>query len=246
MINKERVKQINILILGSAPDAILAREWSSHTFTSIVSINNSWKIRDDWAYNIFPTDFPLDRRPKPNASQKLFSAKDYVPAQNKYGGFVYAGGTMAFTAAYWTLATLKPKNLFFLGCDMVYSGRKTHFYGTGTADPLRSDVTLRSLEAKSARLECFASAQNCAIYNLSQQKESRLVFRRKAVKDISKSLINDPRQFKKKLFELAIKQETALNYFIDDGKYWKHLDQFDTNKIDNLDNLWLECLNIKT
>ena len=36
----------------------------------------------------------------------------------------------------------------YYACDMTYSGNVTHFYGQGTADPLRPDVTLQSLEAK--------------------------------------------------------------------------------------------------
>ena len=47
------------------------------------------------------------------------TATDYVPVQNDFGGFVYAGGTMTFTAGYWALGALKPSVLAFLGCDMV-------------------------------------------------------------------------------------------------------------------------------
>jgi len=38
----------------------------------------------------------------------LQANESYVPAQNWVnGGFVYGGGTMAFTAGYWALDTLK-------------------------------------------------------------------------------------------------------------------------------------------
>ncbi len=53
----------------------------------------------------------------------------------------------------------------------------THFYGQGTPDPLRRDITLRSLEAKSARLMVLAARQGCAMVNLSTGP-SRLVFPR--------------------------------------------------------------------
>ena len=57
---------------------------------------------------------------------------------------------MAFTAGYWALGALKPTIIAYLGCDMVYKGNKTHFYGKGTADPLRNDPTLKNLLSKSS------------------------------------------------------------------------------------------------
>lgn len=232
----------NILILGSAPDAIVARDWPMEQFEYIIAINNAWKIRSDWTHNIFPTDFPLENRPNNRPHQYIISAKDYVPAQNLYGGFVYAGGTMALTAAYWTLAILKPKNLFFLGCDMVYGSGKTHFYGMGTADPLRKDISLRSLEAKSARFECFASLEGCTVHNLSEEKESRLIYKRKKFKDLDEVLTDVPRKINMERFDQVLKIEADLNYLILDGKYWKHEHKFDTYQIDQLDKLWLTCL----
>ena len=80
-----------------------------------------------------------------------------MPIQNDLGGFVYAGGTMAFTAGYWALGALRPDVMAFFGCDMVYPTEGSHFYGNGNADPLRDDITLRNLEAKSARLSIIAA-----------------------------------------------------------------------------------------
>ena len=61
---------------------------------------------------------------------------------------------MVFIAGYWAFGTLKPDVIAYLGCDMIYSDKisDNHFYGQGVADPLRDDITLQSLEAKSARL----------------------------------------------------------------------------------------------
>ena len=236
------MKTNNVLILGSAPSAILARNWSMDPFDCIVAINNAWKIRADWTYNIFPSDFPEESRPNPNLTQHLISADQYVSVQNSYGGFIYAGGTMAITSAYWTLATLRPNNLFFLGCDMVYGEGKTHFYGIGVADPLRKDISLRSLEAKTARFECFASLVGSNVYNLSKEKESRLVYRRKNISSLSTVYTDRPRKIKTGKMQQALKFEKKLNYFIADGKYWKHEDTFDKEEIDNLDKLWLQCL----
>ena len=169
----------NILILGSGPNVVQCRDWPRNGFDRIVAINNAWAVRPDWDVLIHPEDFPVERRPvDTHESQAIITAETFVPAQNAYGGFVYAGGTMAFTAGYWALHDLAPTVMAFLGCDMVYEdGPRTHFYGKGEADPLRPDVSLRSLEAKSARLEAIAAQQGCALVNLSTD-ESRLTFPR--------------------------------------------------------------------
>ena len=161
------MKKIKVLIIGSAPDSVKARDWSDPPFDHIVAINNAWRIRSDWSNCIFPEDFPREKQPKANQSQHLNSAKDYVKAQNYFGGFVYAGGTMAFTAGYWALYKFKPNLIGYIGCDMIYNGSKTHFYGKGTPDPLRDDKTLKNLKAKSTRLEAMALQQGCSIVNFS-------------------------------------------------------------------------------
>ena len=231
----------NILILGSAPDALDARDWTVHPFDDIVAINNAWKIRDDWSYSIFPTDFPEVRRPNHSIGKRLISADDYVVEQNKFGGFVYAGGTMAFTAAYWALAHFNPESLTFLGCDMIYDTENTHFYGKGTPDPLREDATLRNLEAKSARLEAFAFLLDCRLLNISKKEKSRLIFDRTSIDELNLLTPVDKKKFNLKNIFKTINLEKKLNYFVADGKYWKHFDRFDINQIDHIDNLWLSC-----
>jgi hypothetical protein len=237
----ERARDIDgtVLILGSAPEALEAHDWPRAGFDTIVVINNAWRIRPDWDYLIHPEDFPADRRPSGiRATQRIVTAADYVPVQNRFGGFVYAGGTMAFTAGYWALGGLKPRVLAFFGCNMVYdpSGR-THFYGTGAADPLRSDVTLRSLEAKSARLALMAAEVGCRCVNLSSG-ESRLVFPRAAPGGPAGEVPSaaDPRAL-----VAATAREATLGYLVPSGRYWQEEVQFDPDEIDALDALWLRA-----
>ncbi len=230
-----------IIIIGSAPDALEARSIKRELFENLVVINNAWNIRNDWDYCIFPDDFPENRRPTRNKNQKLIGSKQYVPLQNKYGGFVYSGGTMAFTAGYWALGYFKPKTIAYIGCDMVYDGENTHFYGKGTPDPLRKDPTLKNLKAKSARLEAIAATQNCSIFNLSKKPNSNLVFRRSSIEHISKH--NIPRTLNNSLLKSVLKKEEDLGYFIEDGRYWKHLAKFKQESIDLLDDLWNEVIN---
>ena len=225
-----------ILIIGSAPDAIEAQSLQGKLVQNIVAINNAWNIRSDWDFCIFPDDFPDNRRPTGNEAQKLIRSEQYVPLQNKYGGFVYAGGTMAFTAGYWALGYFKPKTIAYIGCDMLYDGENTHFYGKGTPDPLRKDPTLKNLKAKSDRLEAIAAIQNCAIFNLSKRPNSNLIFRRISLNNICKD--NSPRSLNSSLLKSALQKEKELGYFVEDGRYWKHFSEFNQEKIDSLDDLW--------
>ena len=229
-----------VLILGSGPNVITCRAWPRAPFDRIVAINNAWSVRSDWDDLIHPEDFAAQRKPVDvGPTQRVITARDYVSLQNTLGGFVYAGGTMAFTAAYWALADLKPRVIAMLGCDMVYHpNEKTHFYGTGTADPLRDDVTLRSLEAKSARLMAIAARQDCAVVNLSTD-QSRLVCPRATRATVA---VAKPIDFNHTAIDAALAEEARLNYIVPSGKYWKEESRFDIAAIDALDALWLKAV----
>lgn len=224
------------LLLGSAPMAAEAALWPRPPFDTIVAINNAWRIRPDWTHAIYPWDFPPDRHPVAGPGQTLVTEADFVPAQNAYGGFVYAGATMAFTAAYWVLHALRPKVIATFGCDMQYPATgQTHFYGSGSPDPLRPDITLRSLEAKSARLMVVAARQGCAMVNLSPGP-SRLVFPY-ASRDQARHAT--PQIFPTGKVSAAFSREAELSYVTPSGRYWEDLQRFDPAQIDRLDRLWL-------
>lgn len=229
---------MNVLILGSGPNVVQCKDWEKSPFDKILVINNAWAVRDDWDIHIHPDDFPEDRWPTGTKPiQTIITSHDYVPVQNRFGGFLYAGGTMAFTAAYWALGALKPKCCAFLGCDMTYDGKSTHFYGKGTADPLRQDKSLRNLEAKSARFEALAAREGCAVVNLSEDP-SRLTFPRSTPVDAAARL---PLQYDATLIAAALKEEDRLGYFVPSGKYWEKEDQFDERAIDALDQMWIKA-----
>lgn len=227
-----------VLVLGSGPNVVESRVWERGLFDTIVAINNAWAVRPDWDVLIHPEDFPPERRPVDvQDHQSIVTAEEFVPAQNDFGGFVYAGGTMAFTAGYWVLHALRPDVIGFMGCDMVYAdGPQTHFYGKGDADPLRPDISLRSLEAKSARFEVFAAEAGCALVNLSRDA-SRLTFLRSIPEDAAMATprIPDPA-----LVAAARQAEAAAGYFVESGRYWEEADRFDPDVIDRIDALWLK------
>lgn len=229
------------LMLGSAPNAVEARAWPRSAFDHITAINNAWAIRPDWDTLCCPWDFPETRRPKPAASQRLVLQEEFVPSQNLYGGFVYAGGTMAFTTAYWMLAALKPDVIAVLGCDMHYPATgPTHFYGTGAPDPLRADISLRSLEAKSARLQILAAMQGCAMVNLSTLP-SRLIFPRSTLATLGHQR---PLRFDHQATAAALATEAALGYHVPSGRYWEEAHRFDPLAIDQLDQMWLDAAQV--
>lgn len=231
-----------VLILGSAPNAIQARDWPSHRFDAIVAINNAWQVRPDWTHLIFPDDFPTARKPAVlNECQQIVTSHAYVPAQNRYGGFVYGGGTMAFTAGYWALDALKPREICYFGCDMVYpKNGATHFYGTGKPDPLRADPTLANLSAKACRLEYFASEQGCAMVNLSKNR-SVLPYQCMDVNDLT-DVRCAPRYADPRRVDKAIWLEAINGYFVESGKYWEANQTFEPSVIKEIDQSWLSAL----
>ena len=224
----------HVLIIGSGPNAVEAAELEI-AFDSIVVINNAWRVRPDWSHLIYPYDFPKERWPQEiNCSQTVITEKEFVPIQNQYGGFIYAGATMAFTAGYWVLGALKPSHISFIGCDMHYPKTgKTHFYGKGTADPLREDISLMSLKAKSNRFLSLAYEQDCLVGNLSDGP-SKLTFPRVS----SESLWPEISCRRADLISQALKQEKDLGYFDRSGRYWENLDKYDCKEIKKIDNIW--------
>ena len=232
------MKRMRVLIIGSGPNAVEARDWNRDVFDAIVVINNAWRIRPDWTHLIHPEDFTADRHPPVvRPDQKVITAADYVPVQNGLGGFLYAGGTMAFTAGYWVLGALEPDLMGFIGCDMIYpSTGHTHFYGTGEADPLRQDITLQSLEAKAARLCFLAAERGCACLNLSMADESRLVFQRGYPEKLKNLELPDFAACSE-----ALSAERELGYMAKTGRYWLEENKYDATALAAIDDLWLKA-----
>lgn len=229
---------MRVLMLGSAPMAAQAADWRREPFDLVLAINNAWRIRPDWDVAIYPHDFPVERQAVAGPGQRVVTEAEFVPAQNAYGGFVYAGATMAFTAGYWALHALRPSVIAVYGCDMHYpASGPTHFYGTGTPDPLRADITLRSLEAKSARWRVLAAMQGCALVNLSSGP-SRLILPRVARRDVAAAR---PGVWCPDLAAEALAREVELGYLVPSGRYWEEAGQFDPAELDRLDRLWLQA-----
>lgn len=230
-----------VLILGSGPGVTVAADWSRGWFDQIVVMNNAWRVRPDWDALVFPEDFPADRRPSLiTPAQRLVQADEFVPAQNRFGGFIHAGATMAYTTAYWALDALRPRVMAFMGCDMVYPKQgATHFYGSGTADPLRDDVTLRDLGAKSARLALIAAGEGCACVNLSEEPSALLFPRARpgALREHVSMLDLDHARYA----ELRA-QEEATGYVTPDGRYTNDATVMDMTTLAGIDAGWRDLM----
>jgi len=123
-----------------------------------------------------------------------------------------------------------------IGCDMMYAtSGPTHFYGHGSADPLRDDISLRSLPAKSARLMALAAQNGCAMVNLSSDP-SQLTFPQA---HWLVAAAQKPVQHSKTAVAAALQKERNLGYFVPSGKYWKEANRFDPSQIDAVDAMWL-------
>ena len=232
---------MNVLVIGSAPDAIKASGWDLKVFDQVVVINNAWRAASHWNELIFPYDFPDENKPAQLLNHQKFVTEDqFVPAQNLFGGFVYAGATMAFTAGYWSLASHLPTRLCFLGCNMHYShSGPTHFYGKGQPDPLRDDITLTSLRACSHRMLILAKMRDCDIVSLSAG-ETNL--------NVPQTSFDEFLDYRPKFvicqekMNQALKYEKYLNYYVEDGRYWLHENVFCRDALKKLDRIWIDAL----
>ena len=225
-----------VLILGSAPNVVAVHDIELSTYDKIIVINNAWQVLKSWTEHIFPHDFPAKNQPvRYLKGQRPIDEKLFVKRQNEFGGFIYAGGTMAFTALYWALGEHMPSEIHILGCDMVYPDTgKTHFYGEGSPDPLREDFTLRDLYAKSARFMCLAARNGCKTYNLSGQTSMLCFPRHGAIIDdnLGHFSIDDAS------VQSILDQETALGYFVTSGRYWETDLNVDLQALDKIDLQW--------
>ena len=225
-----------VLILGSAPNVVAVNDIDLSSYDEIIVINNAWQVLESWTEHIFPYDFPRENKPtRYSKSQRAIDEKLFVQRQNEFGGFIYGGGTMAFTALYWALGEHMPSEIHILGCDMVYSDAgKTHFYGEGAPDPLRDDFTLRDLYAKSARFMCLAARNGCRTYNLSDQS-SKLCFPRH-----NRNIDDKPCHLliNKASVQSILDQENSLGYFMSSGRYWEADLKIDLQALDQIDLQW--------
>jgi hypothetical protein len=94
----------------------------------------------------------------------------------------------------------------------------------------------------------LAHTQKCAVVNLSELPESRLLFPRLARHDLAKAdcqqqlLTQQGQLLNAAAAESALLAEQELGYMVASGRYWEHAAEFDKTKLSDIDSLWLKAI----
>lgn len=175
-----------ILLLGSA--GYLPEWWRENREAyldqgfQIVAMNNACEvIGDDCHLWVIPNDYTGKHR----AGDSIPSnANRYPRATNRAGNWIHRPywlkhpTTILFSALAHVLNEAILDRCFIevhvAGSDMIYKPGKSHFYGQGTADPLRySDSELVKGQEK---VMAWYQAHGCKVFNSGGQEETRLIF----------------------------------------------------------------------
>ena len=164
---------------------------------TIVAVNNGWQVTDEWDHWVRPPDY---RGVKPKEYLEHQSeVKRYSTQLNMFGGQKACGYSITLNAGYWALGELKPDIIGLLGADMNYTPDEdgnTHIYGVGydiktkgVSDPDRmvkvhGNNDPEYLNTIYMRLVEYAEKQNCKVYNLSRDIETRLPYERVRPEDL--------------------------------------------------------------
>jgi hypothetical protein len=196
---------MKILILASGLSAkqIDDYDYKKNGWT-IVAVNNAWQvIPNTWDYWIRANDYKGKRPEKIQGGQ--VEVQQYRDVLNQYGGHHTCGFSITLCASYYSLYKLKPKVIGFLGADMNYTpdeNGNTHIYGVGfdiqqngIPDPDRmvkrygagNDNYLNDIYLRFAKI---AKENNCAVYNFSQNIETRLPYERVSVGEYDGTIIS--------------------------------------------------------
>lgn len=168
----------------------------------IIAVNNGWLACDTtpWDFWIRSNDFN-GHKPK-TVTYNQVVVPSYGRVLDKFGGQKVCGYSITLNAAYWTLGTLKPSIIAFLGADMNYNPSEnghTHIYGIGNdikakgiPDPDRmvivhGDGKPEYLKRIYQRFEEQAIKMRCRVYNFSSEPNTRLPYKQIKPQNINRS-----------------------------------------------------------
>lgn len=181
---------IQVLIIGSGHSALEYEKYKNKGLI-VVTVNNAWKITEDWDYWVSAGDYNGDKPITIKENQKLVTGKDYNLAMSKHGHVNNCGFSIMLNTSYWVLETLKPNKIYYLGADMDYTPNdygETHFYGVGQdikkykkSDPdimveLNSKGDKNYLYNIYMRFYNIAKSKGVETFNLSKNENTRLPY----------------------------------------------------------------------
>jgi hypothetical protein len=181
---------MNVLIVGSGKSAHQIKDLNL-TGLVTVAVNHGWMANDQWDLWIKSIDF-AGTSPGDTVIIKE-KTTDYKSATNKYGGQSACGFSIMLCSSYYVLDRYKPSNIFYLGADMNYtpdSDGATHIYGkgiditkNGISDPDRMASIYgkddpKYLENIYNRFKNIAQENDCEVWNLSNDSDTRLPYTR--------------------------------------------------------------------
>lgn len=166
------------LIVGSAPDARALANCDIPNTVQKIAVNNAWKLRPDFHIHICPNDFPDNQKPPKDYKARRVQNVGYTPALRRAGGTMFCGATMAFCAGYYTLNASSFRIITFFGCNMVYQGAETHFYGKGQPDPIKVEAatyaSIKNLKAKASRMFLIGLLMDTLMINIAPHPNGNL------------------------------------------------------------------------
>ena len=167
------------LIVGSAPDARAITDATIPKSVSLIAMNNAWRLRPDFLIHICPNDFPDANKPPADYKLRRVQNRGYTAGVRRAGGTLFCGATMAFVTGYFALSARSERIIGFVGCNMVYDGPETHFYGKGEPDPIKVDMatyaSIKNLKAKAARLFLYGLLQDTLMLNMLPHSDGQLI-----------------------------------------------------------------------
>ena len=167
-----------LLILGSAPEVVSIADQKLPAGCDLLAVNNAWRVHPETRHVIIPGDFPEKDLPPVERGMNIIRGQQSSRASWNAGGHLFCGTTMVFLAGYFAIWAFKQRQINIFGCNMMYEGKETHFYGLGSPDPLIEDIYTypgkRNLLAKSVRLFAYGAIQNKLVLNANAQPGSRL------------------------------------------------------------------------
>lgn len=178
------------LVIGSAP---YIQDWYKKNGKKyldagykLVAINNAWAIDpDNMHFWVHANDFYKVAKVIPDmATREALDNKERVSDIRGISVYHYhekQHGTMILNVLVGLINRAKMKDtdleVCVAGCDLIYNGEVNHFYGNGTADPLRLGEDYLKVELQD--IKGYYEKEGFGIFNVGGQPETLLPFDRK-------------------------------------------------------------------